>query len=377
MARRLAVVLAVTSRSWGGNEKWALGAASSLAARGHRVVVLWSHEPVRLEIAARGLPGRRVRLPGDLNPASFASLACALRAERPDAVILTTQRGYWVGGVAARLARGGRPLVALRLGLCRRPQDDLKRRLSFGRLADLVIVNSREISEMLRAVPWFDHGKVRVLLNGVETSPVDRAEGRRLVESLGVPPGAPAVVAAGRLARMKGFDVLIRAFRAVLGPAPDARLVLMGEGGRRRELEDEAARSGVARAVVFAGHRTDVREVMAGADVFALPSRNEGMANALLEAMSVGAPIVATGVSGTSEAVRDGEDALVVPPEDETALAAAVVRFLEDRALALRLGASAAARAASRFTYERMGEELERMLVDALDRTVAGGTDLT
>jgi glycosyltransferase involved in cell wall biosynthesis len=367
--------LAVTSRSWGGNEKWALGAASSLAARGHRVAVLWSHEPVRRALEARGLPGRRVRLPGDLNPVSFASLARALRAERPDAVVLTTQREYWVGGVAARLA--GRPLVALRLGLRRRPPDDLKRRLSFGRLSDLVIANSREISEMLRAVPWFDHGKVRVLMNGVETSPVDRAEGRRLVESLGVPPGARAVVAAGRLARMKGFDVLIRAFRAVLDAVPDARLVLLGEGGRRRELEDEAARAGVAGAVVFAGHRTDVREVLAGADVFALPSRNEGMANALLEAMSVGAPIVATAVSGTGEAVRDGEDALVVAPEDEEALAAAVVRLLRDRELAARLGASAASRAAARFTYERMAEEIERMLVEALDRAAAERPGLT
>lgn len=364
MERSLSVLFTVTSRSWGGNEKWAAEAARSLHARGHRVKVLWSHEAVLRQLAARGLPARRLRLPGDVNPVSFSSFARAIRAERPDVLVLTKQREYWVGGLAARLA--GRPLVALRLGLARPLKDDLKRRLSFGRFADLVIVNSSSVAATLGASPWFDQAKVRILLNGVDGSACDPRAGRALLESLGVPPDAPAVVGAGRLAHQKGFDVLIRGFRDVRAAVPETRLVILGEGGRRGDLIDEAARSGVAGSVVFAGHRDDVREVLAGASVYALSSRNEGMANTLLEAMSVGSPIVATDVSGTREAVRDGQDAVIVPPDDPAALSRAIVTLLRDRELARRLGESARARALARFTYEGMGADLERMLLDAL-----------
>jgi glycosyltransferase involved in cell wall biosynthesis len=363
VARTLTILFGVTSRSWGGNEKWTLEAARSLRARGHSVKVLWSYAPILEQLEARGLPARHLRLPGDVNPVSFFSFARAIRAERPDVLVLTKQREYWVGGLAARLA--GRPLVALRLGLARPLKDDLKRRLSFGRFADLVIVNSRGVADALGASPWFDQKKVRVLLNGVDGSACDPRAGRKLLESLGVPPGAPAVVGAGRLTGQKGFDVLIRAFGDVLAAVPAARLVILGEGGRRPDLEAEAARAGVAGAVVFAGHRDDVREILVAASVYALSSRNEGMANTLLEAMSVGSPIVATDVSGTREAVRNGEDAVVVAPEDPAALARGIVTLLRDADLARRLGESARARALALFTYERMAEELERMFLEA------------
>jgi len=77
MARVLTVLFCVTSRDWGGTEKWALEAARSLSGRGHRAVALWSHERVLRQVEARGLPARRVWLPGDVNPISFASLAGA------------------------------------------------------------------------------------------------------------------------------------------------------------------------------------------------------------------------------------------------------------------------------------------------------------
>jgi glycosyltransferase involved in cell wall biosynthesis len=109
-----------------------------------------------------------------------------------------------------------------------------------------------------------------------------------------------------------------------------------------------------------------VREIVAASDVFALSSRNEGMANTLLEAMSVGAPIVATDVSGTSEAVRDGVDALIVPPGDPGAMAKAIERLLRDRGLAGELGASALGRAQAEFGVERMVSELEAELIKAL-----------
>ncbi len=375
MSDALTVIVGITSTSWGGNEKWASEAAAGLARRGHHVSVFYTHEPVRAELERRGIPHERVRLWGDLNPFGFNALIRLLRRKRPDAVILTKQREYWMGGIAAR--RAGHPLVALRLGLRRRLLDDNKRRKVFGPLSDVVIVNSGVIRDELALTPWFDVSKVRVLHNGVSSAPADPEAGRRALRELGVPDGARVICGAGRLTNQKGFDHLIDAFAHVAAAHEDAHLVILGEGGKREELEARAAGTGVDGRIHLVGHRGDVRDIIAAADVYALSSVNEGMANTLLEAMSVGASIVATEVSGTAEAVSDGVEALVVPPADVDALAGALMRLLENPELALRVGAAAAARAAASFSMDRMISELESILRDGIRMKRETGREAT
>jgi glycosyltransferase involved in cell wall biosynthesis len=363
MKDRLSILFGITSRSWGGNEKWAAEAARGLLERGHRVLAFWSYAPIQRELRARSIPGSKIRLWGDVNPVGLTSLVRLLRRERPDVIVLTKQREYWMGGLAARIA--GRPLVVLRHGLRRPLVNDFKRRSAFGSLADIIIVNSESVRDALLEAPWLDRAKVRVIYNGVATDSVEEGKGRRLLERMGVPPGVPVVCGAGRLTKQKGLDILIRAFPRIARDVPGARLVILGKGGQRAALEEEAERSGQAGSIIFPGHRSDVRAVLSGVDVYVLSSRNEGMANTLLEAMSVGAPIVAARVAGTEEAVRDGVDALVAPPEDPDALAEAAVRLLSDRDLAGRLGTSALARARSMFSQQRMLDALEALFREA------------
>jgi glycosyltransferase involved in cell wall biosynthesis len=391
------IVLASTAPQWGGNEKWALSAASGLTAKGHDVTVLWSRGRVGRELVRRGLRRRRALFVNGWNPIGLVSLTLCLLLERPDAVVLTRRHEYLAGALAARAAdalarlpglpaarngsasvsgasrpgvgrRVARTAIALRLGLRRRLRDDFAHRKAFGELADLVIVNSQSIKGELRSTDWLDEGVVRVLLNGVEQTSVSAFAGRAALASMGVAPGSPVVAAAGRLNRQKGFDVLIDAVAHVRREFAGAVLVIMGEGRRRRSLEVHAAGAGLGEAVVFAGERADVREILAAVDIYVLSSRNEGMANTLLEAMSVGAPIVATDVAGTREAVRDGVDALIVPPDDPDALAEAVLTLLRDAALSARLGSSALGRAREHFRLDRMVDELEAMLIEAISR---------
>ncbi|MBN2564079.1 MAG: glycosyltransferase [Candidatus Eisenbacteria bacterium] len=373
--RPLRVVFGVTSSEWGGNEKWAVTAAAGLAERGHDVTALFSSRILLEELERRGIRGRRALFVADWSVAGLISLTRHFLATRPDVVVLTRRREYMTGSLAAhfaaRLARrrwgdAGRPLVALRLGLRRRLKDDFPSRSAFGRLADLIIVNSPSIREGLGRSEWLDKGKVRVLLNGVETTDASPDEGRSALQSFGIPPEARIIVAAGRLNRQKGFDVLIDAMAGVVSEMPAARLVILGDGKRLRSLQDRSSGLGLDDCVIFAGRRGDVREIMAAADVYVLSSRNEGMANTLLEAMSVGTAIVATDVSGTREAVRDGIDGLIVRPDDPEAIARSVIGLLCDPALAGRLGASARIRVEELFSVERMISELESMLVDAL-----------
>ncbi len=364
-SRKLSVLIGITSRSWGGNEKWATEAARGLLCRGHRVVAFWTHAPIRAELESRGIPARRVRLWGDVNPFGFSALVRLLRGIRPDVLILTKQREYWMGGLASRVA--GRPLVVLRHGLRRPLREDFKRRSAFGRFADLILVNSGDVRDTLLGAEWLDPSKVRVLLNGVETSKVADGAGLDFLESVGIARGTPVVAGVGRLTSQKGFDVLIRAMALVREKMSGTRLVLVGEGGQRRSLEELARSERLTDTVVFAGYRTDVREILSAVDVYALSSMNEGMANTLLEAMSVGAPIVATDVSGSREAVRDGVDGLVVAPSDPSALADGILTLLRDRELSARLGASARQRAVECFGRDRMASELEYLLRSGLN----------
>jgi GalNAc-alpha-(1->4)-GalNAc-alpha-(1->3)-diNAcBac-PP-undecaprenol alpha-1,4-N-acetyl-D-galactosaminyltransferase len=147
----------------------------------------------------------------------------------------------------------------------------------------------------------------------------------------------------GRLSRQKGFDILIRAMAEVRSRA---RLVLIGEGPEEGMLRDLAARVGVSERVAFTGFLANPYPALAGASVFALPSRYEGFPNALVEAMSLGVPCVASRCpTGPEEIVTDGVDGILVPVEDPRALAAAVNRLLDDAALRDRLGRAARERA--------------------------------
>jgi glycosyltransferase involved in cell wall biosynthesis len=154
----------------------------------------------------------------------------------------------------------------------------------------------------------------------------------------------PVVLAVGRLAPQKGFDVLVEAAaRWQAGPCPP-RTVIAGSGPLAKQLADQARQVGAD--VRLLGERTDVPALLAVADVFVLPSRWEARALVLQEAMRAGRAIVATSSGGTAGLV--GEDAAVlVPPGDAAALAGAVSAVLADRGLATRLGLAARERAAA------------------------------
>lgn len=160
-----------------------------------------------------------------------------------------------------------------------------------------------------------------------------------------------------RLVEQKGIDTLIAAAPAVLESHPDVRFVVVGDGPLRPELE----RLAQGMPVEFVGARDDVPEQLARFDVFALPTRFEGLCLAVIEAQAAGVPVVATPVGGIVETVVDGETGLLVPVDDPDALAAAVRRLLDEPALAARLADEARRRARSRFSVEGMVAATRRL----------------
>jgi glycosyltransferase involved in cell wall biosynthesis len=163
---------------------------------------------------------------------------------------------------------------------------------------------------------------------------------------------APVVLIVGRLQAVKRHDLFLRSAREVLSARPDARFWIAREGELREKLETMTARLGLSNAVSFLGHRTDIESLMAMSDVVVCSSAYEALSRAVLEALALARPVVATAVGGLPELIRDGETGILVPPDDPQAMAAGILRLLNDGGLAQRLGSAGYAHVVKHFTSE-------------------------
>jgi glycosyltransferase involved in cell wall biosynthesis len=212
-------------------------------------------------------------------------------------------------------------------------------------------------------------GQFVSIASGVELGQFETAQGeaRAVKASLGLPPGARLIGSVGRLEPVKGHGYLLEAFGTLAARFPELYLALVGEGELLPELRSHARRLGLAHRILFLGWRDDVPALLHTFDLFVLPSLNEGMGRALVEAMAAGLPIVASRAGGIHEVLEDGEAGLLVETGSASALAQGIETLLLDPALGSRLGKAARERA-SRYSLEAMLEKLE-----ALYRELLGG----
>jgi glycosyltransferase involved in cell wall biosynthesis len=183
---------------------------------------------------------------------------------------------------------------------------------------------------------------------------------------LDLPPDAVVVGSVGWLTPVKGHRYLVEALGRLKPSHPRLHGVIVGTGELLEELQALAVASGVGDAIRFAGLRHDVPECLAAMDVFVLPSLNEGMGRALVEAMAAGLPVVATRVGGVPALVQDRRNGLLVPPGDAAALAGALDELLRNPAWAKELGAAAGASIDARFGAAQMVRMVDAIYEQAL-----------
>ncbi len=194
--------------------------------------------------------------------------------------------------------------------------------------------------------------RLRLIPDGVDVDNLRETDSGWVED--GVP--GPLVVTVGHLSREKGHRFLIDAWKDVTAEVPGARLIIAGEGPERDTLADQARKLGLQPSVTFAGFVEPVGGLLRSADLFVLPSLEEGLGSAALEAMWAGLPVVASAAGGISEAVAHGRTGLLVPPGDAGALAAAIVRLLNEPHTRLRMGAAGRARVKRQFHASTMAE---------------------
>jgi glycosyltransferase involved in cell wall biosynthesis len=273
----------------------------------------------------------------------------------------------------ARMARTPAVIASIRdLGLYLTPmQRRVQRHVC--RLADRIVVNAEAVKDWL-VREGYDPAKIVVIPNGVDLTRYSgpRQPGRIATE-LGLPATTPLVAVVSRLTRMKGLEQFVEAAAVVARRFPEARFLIVGETPPHDpsyldQLKSLAGRLHIADRVIFTGLRSDVPALLSNVAVAAMPSLNEALSNALLEAMAAGAPVVATRVGGTPEALTDGESGLLVPPADVPALAAAITRLLETPLLAKRLGRAARLVIEDRFSITRMVMNTQLLYRELLTR---------
>ena len=374
-ARTLALMFVVahnSARAFGGGEIGTALLLAGLQRRGHRVLMLFRDEQNAARGATYGIPTGVQRVGGDAMLPDALRLAARLRRERPDAVLLTSFKKVMLAGLGARMA--GAPFVVQRIVLQGDTPDRGRRyRIALRRLVDRVVLNAAAMRPgFLMDDKHLDPAKVVTIVDGVR-APLRTREPGAVRRELGIPPDARVVGSGARMASQKRFDRMLHAL--ALLPEP-VHCIIAGEGEAMEPTREVAESLGMADRVHLVGFRRDVGDVLDAFDVFVVSSDREGMANAMLEAMAFGLPVVSTDVSGAREALDgvDGEPpAGIVTGFHEDEVAGAIASLLRDPGERERLGRAARARAERRFGEERFLDEWERLLMEGVERARGGG----
>jgi glycosyltransferase involved in cell wall biosynthesis len=283
-----------------------------------------------------------------------------LRAERVQIVHTFFESADLLGGLVAKLS--GVPVVISSrrdMGILRSTRHHIAYRL-MNPLFDQVQAVSDAVREQTIRADGINPNKVVTIPNGIEIEKLAAAGGSAgLRHALRLEDAWPLIVTVGHIRRVKGYDVLLRAAAEVCRVYPKATFLIVGsvqEPDCDRDLHELVCQLGLERNVRFLGkmENESVWPLLKLCDVFCLPSRSEGMSNALLEAMGAGLPCVATAVGGTPEVLEDGRTGYVVPSEDHQAAAARILSVLGDPDAARTMGSLARRVVEERFSAQGM-----------------------
>jgi len=345
----------ITDLQVGGVPLHLLRLATAMQARGLavRVVSLAPPGPVADRLEAAGIAVDSCDGRGGADVRVVLRLARLLRRHRPRLVHALLFHANLASRWAGRLAG-----IPPRRILCEIQTVEIERRWHLvvdrwtHRGCRWTIGNSPSVIEHLQREARIPPSRLRLVRGGVDVrrlqdaAPIDRA-------LIGAVPSDRLVLWVGRLDPIKGVDALIESMRHI-DTASHVRLLLVGDGPFRARIVEQIERLCLGRSVTLLGTREDVPSLLHTADVFAFPSRTEGLPNALLEAMAAGCAIVTTDAPGCRDLVRHEATGLVTPVGDASALGRAIQRLLSDDDLRRRLGAAAAEEAAAHWSFERM-----------------------
>jgi glycosyltransferase involved in cell wall biosynthesis len=234
------------------------------------------------------------------------------------------------------------------------------------KLSTAVLTNAGAVRDAVVAENHFPPEKVRVIHNGVDMQKFAHGSRDRGWLKQGSAQEKWIALVGNMHSDVKGHPWLIAAAGDIAKQFPETRFVLLGDGELRKDFERQVAELGLGGHFLFLGRRDDVPRILACCDIAVLPSKAEGLPNAVLEYLAVGLPTVATRVGGNAEIIQDGKTGLLVPPEDSSALAEAILRLLRDPGFAAILGKDGREYVAAEFSFQKMIEKTDQLYTELL-----------
>ena len=337
---------------WRGGEQQASYLIRGLALRGHFVAVAGraDSEFLRRDHGLQNLTRVACPFRGELDPITVWRLAQAVKRLNIDILHAHTSHTHTLACLARAMAGRAGVVVTRRVDFVPRPGFFNRKKYA---LPDRIACVSHCIAEILREFGVLET-KLSVINSAqdparFDVTPCSRAE-------LNLPEDAPLFGNVGAFVAHKDHATLIRAFSKVKESLPEAHLVLVGDGELRQDIESRLASAGIADSVTLLGYRKDVPRIWPVFDAFVLSSKQEGFGGVCAEAMFSGVPVVSTDAGGMIETVKPGITGLMVPRENPTALAAAMLRIIQDPDLAAELADRAMGYVHEHLTADRMVE---------------------
>ncbi|MGH7923505.1 MAG: glycosyltransferase family 4 protein [Candidatus Binatus sp.] len=351
-ATALSIVGVDPELGFAGGETQVLGLTRALTGGGHRAELVCDPAGRLWERAtAAGIRCHPIRIRNAIDLAAGVRLRAILKRERFDIVHFHTSRAHSM----APFARGFGSTLFVTRRMDYRPNRVFAPYL-FNRAVDGIVAISRGVADSL-ATAGVDRRRVTVVHSGVDCDrfrPPSADERVQARIALGIFDSAFVVSAVGALEPRKGHRYLVEAIAHLAPTASSIRCFIAGHGSIRGELEREIAKLGCGERVKLLGRIDDPRELLWASDVLAMPSLNEGLGVAALEAMATGLPVVASDVGGLREAVEDERRGVIVPPANLEKIASAIQRLAEPTGVRLQMGAAARAHVVENYSMDKM-----------------------
>ncbi|MBU0753445.1 MAG: glycosyltransferase family 4 protein [Gammaproteobacteria bacterium] len=346
----LTVLHTESSLGWGGQENRTLNEMLGLRELGHTALVA-CQPGARLGQRAReaGFEVFETRMRNAVDVPAILRLRRCIRDCRADVVNTHSGRDTQLAGMAARLlARRPRIVRTRHLAL------PITSRFTYSVLPDHVVTVSAHVARYL-ATAGVPADRITAVPTGIDlTRYIAAPGGGTLRAELGLAADAMLVGTVAILRKKKGHAELLEAIPAVLARFPDTHFVFAGDGPQRDNLERRIAELGLGNSVHLLGLRRDVVNVLQSLDLFVLPTHQEALGTAFVEAGAMGLAAIGSDIDGVPEIVGAGETGKLVPVNNPPALAAAIVELLDDPALRRHMGESARQKVAARFSRAAM-----------------------
>jgi glycosyltransferase involved in cell wall biosynthesis len=348
-------------RGWAGGQTQSFALAQGLAEAGHEVIFICRiGSELSRRLADQTLGIAQVRARGRLDMTTIARMAGLIRGAAPQVVHLHDSLSFWLGGIAAKMAGRHIPVVM------HKRTDHIAGwtgAFRYAHFADRVIAISEGAKQALlqSGVAEKNIALIHSSVDCVRFQPGLEELGRQFRREMNIAPEEMLVAAIGTLAKRKGHDTLLEAAPKILQAQPQTRFVICGSGPLEAELKAQIAQLELAERVILLGERNDVRPLLAALEVFAMPSRAEGLGVAALEAGAMGKPVVASRVGGLQEVVENGKTGLLVAPNDPQELAQAILQLLNNATQRAEFGNNARARVMTLFSRTHMLAQTEAL----------------